>query len=165
MSTAPSAVSQEEVAKFLYAEASMLDNWLLGEWLSLFSKDARYLVPTAGASDDADPIKEIFYINDDYFLLSERIKRLGKDTAHAEFPQSLCRRLVTNVQILRTLDEGVEVTSNFLTFRTKAGRTDTFFGHHNYELAVTDAGLKILKKISFIDQQDLYEQAKVSIIL
>lgn len=161
----PLAVPHEEVEKFLYTEARLLDKWLLDEWLTLFSKEANYLVPVAGASDDADPVKELFYINDDFFLLSERVHRISKETAHAEFPHSLCRRLVSNVLIISQAGSTLLVTSNFITFRTKMGKTDTFFGHHNYELTVTDEGLKIMRKMSFIDQQDLYEQAKVSIIL
>lgn len=162
---APSAISRQEVEEFLYGEASLLDNWRLDEWLALFCEDARYLVPIAGAPEDSDPENELFYINDDHFLLSERIHRLQKDNAHAEFPHSLCRRLVTNVRILRSSKEHVEVASNFLTFRTKAGKTDTYFGHHKYEIVPTNGGLRIRRKMSFIDQHDLYEQAKISIII
>jgi p-cumate 2,3-dioxygenase beta subunit len=37
---------QYEVEQFLYKEAYLLDQWLLDQWLELFTKDARYVVPT-----------------------------------------------------------------------------------------------------------------------
>ncbi|MDP6228622.1 MAG: aromatic-ring-hydroxylating dioxygenase subunit beta, partial [Dehalococcoidia bacterium] len=35
-----------EVEQFLYHEAALLDEWRLDEWLTFFTDDARYVVPT-----------------------------------------------------------------------------------------------------------------------
>lgn len=165
MRSAKLSVTREDVVDFLYTEARLLDDWRLDEWLLLFTPESRYCVPPAGAGDNADPAELLFFVNDDYFLISERVARLKKSNAHAEFPHSMCRRIVSNVQILGGADSCFDATSNFITYRTKAGKSYVFPGHHNYQLRVSDGEIKILKKTSFVDVEDLYEQGKVSIII
>jgi p-cumate 2,3-dioxygenase beta subunit len=70
------SVSPQQVERFLYDEAALLDDWKLTEWLEFFEPGASYYVPPAGASDDADPATSLFYVADDYHRLSERVKRL-----------------------------------------------------------------------------------------
>ncbi len=157
-------VTRAELEDFFFNEAALLDAWQLDEWLALFADGARYLVPPAGADDDADPSTTLFYVADDYHRLSERVKRLKKRTAHAEFPRSRCRRLVSNVRILGGSDERFMATTNYVTWRSKMGTTDTFFGHHNYVLSKRDGAIVILSKTTFLDQDDIRDQGKVSII-
>lgn len=156
--------SRSELEEFLYHEAALLDAWQLDQWLTLFADGARYLIPPAGVEDDADPATTLFYVADDYHRLCERVKRLKKRTAHAEFPHSRCRRMISNVRLLGGTDARFEVTSNYVTWRSKMGRTDTFFGHHVYVMSRTAAGLRILQKTTFIDADDIREQGKISII-
>ncbi len=158
-------VARPELEDFLYAEAALLDDWKLDDWLALFDETARYLVPAAGASDDADPATTLFYVADDYHRLCERVKRLKKPTAHAEFPHSRCRRLISNVRLLGGSDGEFAVAANYVTYRTKMGSTQIYFGHHLYRLRKTVGGLRILKKTTFIDADDIRDQNKVSIIL
>jgi len=159
------SVTRPEVEDFLYEEAALLDAWDMTGWVALFDEGATYYVPPAGAPDDADPSTTLFYVADDYFRLTERAKRLTKRTAHAEYPHSKCRRILANVRILGGCDECFKVTCNFVTYRTKNGITDTFVGHHNFDLTLREGVLKILNKTSFIDTDDISEQGKVSIIL
>lgn len=163
-SAAAVGVTRDELEDFLYLEAALLDDWRLDEWLALFVEGARYFIPPAGAEDDADPATTLFYVADDYHRLCERVKRLGKRTAHAEFPHSRCRRMVSNVRVLGGDDTCFSVTSNFVTWRSKLGVTDTFFGHHVYELTRIDGSLRIRSKKTFLDQDDIRDQGKVSII-
>ena len=156
--------SRAELEDFLFLEAALLDNWQLDEWLALFAVGARYFVPPAGADDDADPATTLFYVADDYHRLCERVKRLNKRTAHAEFPRSRCRRMVSNVRLLAGDAMRFTVTSNYVTRRSKLGVTDTFFGHHLYDMTRIDGQLRILSKKTFLDQDDIRDQGKVSII-
>src|ERR1700751_3895441 len=88
-------VIRAEVEAFLYAEAALLDEWRLDEWFALFPPGATYEVPPPAAPDDDDSAKALFYIADDYVRLRERVARLGKREAHAEFPRSRLRRMIT----------------------------------------------------------------------
>lgn len=164
MSAGDLSITRTTLEDFLYHEAALLDDWQLDDWLALFVDGARYFVPPAGADDDADPATSLFYVADDYHRLCERVKRLGKRTAHAEFPRSRCRRMISNVRILGGDDASFEAVANFVTWRSKMGRTDTFFGHHRYELTVTADGIRILSKTTFLDADDIRDQGKVSII-
>jgi len=164
-SRAALSVGRVEVEDFLFEEAALLDAWRLEAWLALFLEGAEYYVPAAGASDDADPSTTLFYIADDYFRLTERVKRLGKKTAHVEYPHSRCRRMVGNVRILGGTDDDFSVTSNFVTYRTKGGVTDTYLGHHVYRMCLVDGGIRIRRKTSHLDVDDINAQGKVSIIV
>ncbi len=159
------SVGRQDVEDFLYLEAALLDDWKLTEWLALFVPGARYLVPPAGSNDDVDPATTLFYVADDYHRLTERVKRLGKRNAHVEFPHSRCRRMVSNVRILGGSDDAFMATSNFVTYRSKRGVTETYLGHHRYELCCDGGSIRIRRKTSFLDTDDINAQGKVSIIL
>jgi len=158
-------VTRADVEDFLYLEAALLDDWKLTDWLALFVPGARYWVPPAGSDDDVDPATTLFYVADDYHRLTERVKRLGKKNAHVEFPHSRCRRMVSNVRIVSGDDVAFVATSNFVTFRSKRGVTETYLGHHRYELCWDGQAIKIRHKTSFLDTDDINAQGKVSIIL
>jgi len=157
--------TRADVEDFLYLEAALLDEWKMTEWLALFAPGARYWVPPAGASDDADPATTLFYVADDYHRLTERVKRLGKKTAHVEFPHSRCRRMVSNVRIVSGTDDSFFATSNYVTYRSKRGVTETYLGHHRYELCFDAGAIRIKSKTTFVDTDDINAQGKVSIIL
>ena len=159
------SVTRLDVEDFLYLEASLLDQWRLTEWLQLFVDGAKYWVPPAGSDDDADPATTLFYIADDWFRLTERVKRLGKKTAHVEFPKSRCRHLVSNVRVIGGDDDSFRVTSNFVTYRSKGGKTETYLGHHNYTMCLVNGQIRIRHKTSFLDIDNLNKQGKVSIII
>ncbi len=161
----PLSVDRLQVEEFLYEEAALLDSWNLDEWLNLFEEGASYWVPPAGSGDDADPATTLFYVADDWFRLTERVKRLGKKTAHVEYPKSLCRHMISNVRLLGGDDQAFKVTSNFVTYRSKGGTTETYLGHHIYEMCLSDGAIRIRQKTSFLDTEDINEQGKVSIII
>ncbi len=159
------SITRTAIEDFLFLEASLLDEWKLEDWLNLFEEGASYWVPPAGSADDVLPEATLFYIADDWFRLTERVKRLGKKNAHVEFPKSRCRHMVSNVRVLGGTDESFQVTSNFVTYRTKAGITETYLGHHRYTLGLRQGTPHILQKTSFLDTDDINDQGKVSIII
>jgi p-cumate 2,3-dioxygenase subunit beta len=158
-------ISRTDIEDFLFAEAELLDEWRLPEWLELFTDDATYYVPSTDVPADSSPDKNLFYVADDRFRLSERVKRLMKRTAHAEFPHSSTRHVVSNVRIRSQNDNEIEVGSSFITYRTKDGVTDTYFGSNRYRLVAKDGQLKIKEKRCLLDSEGLRTQGRVSIIL
>ena len=156
--------TRAEVEDFLYAEAALLDEWRLDDWFALFAPGAVYEVPTAGAPDDDDPAKALFYIADDYVRLRERVARLGKREAHAEFPRSRLRRMVSNVRILPASPGQLRAACNLVCYRAKNGKVDTYFGHSLYGLDVSQRPWRITAKRVMLDMDLLYP-GKVSILL
>jgi p-cumate 2,3-dioxygenase beta subunit len=156
--------TRAEVEDFLYAEAALLDEWRLDEWFALFAPGAVYEAPTAGAADDADPKTALFYIADDYVRLRERVARLGKREAHAEFPRSRLRRMVSNVRILSASGGALQVACNLVCYRAKNGKVDTYFGHCLYGLDASSQPWRITSKRVLLDMDLLYP-GKVSILI
>lgn len=157
-------VTRAEVEDFLYAEAALLDEWRLDEWFALFAPGATYEVPTAGAPEDDDPNTSLFYIADDFVRLRERVGRLGKREAHAEFPRSRLRRMISNVRILSAAEGRLRVACNLVCYRAKNGKVDTYFGHSLYDLDVSGSDWRITAKRVVLDMDLLYP-GKVSILL
>jgi p-cumate 2,3-dioxygenase beta subunit len=161
MSQPPSRAQFED---FLYAEAAMIDDWRLDDWFALFAEGATYHVPTAGAPDDDDPARSLFYIADDYVRLRERVGRLNKREAHAEHPRSQVRHMISNVRVIAS-DGGIsQVVCNFVVYRAKTGKVDTYFGHAFYAIDWSGPAWKIRSKRAALDMDMLYP-GKVSIVI
>ncbi|MGO9357974.1 MAG: aromatic-ring-hydroxylating dioxygenase subunit beta [Xanthobacteraceae bacterium] len=164
-SAAMQAIARTDVEDFLFREADLLDEWRLPEWLELFTDDATYSVPATDLPFDASPDTSLFYVADDRFRLSERVKRLMKRTAHAEFPHSRTRHLISNVRIRERRETDIEVGCAFVTYRTKDSVTDVFFGSSRYVLAPENGSFRIRSKRCLLDSDGLRSQGRVSIIL
>lgn len=159
------SVSQAEVEDFLFNEADLLDQWRLPEWLTLFTDDAKYEVPCTDLPADASSATSLFYIADDRARLGERVKRLMKRTAHAEFPHSKTSRIVGNVRIQSTKNDEIEVSCVFQTLRTKDGNTDLYFGTNKYRLAIQADGFRIREKRCLLAGEGLRPSGRISIVL
>jgi len=156
--------TRADVEEFLYREAELLDEWRLEEWLELFTPDCVYEVP---ATDRPDETTEGSFalVHDRRPLLEQRVARLGKPTAHAEFPHSRTRRLISNVRILERTDREVRVGANFAVFRIRHGVEVTYVGRYDYVLDATAQGLKIKRRKATLDHDALDPHGKISIIL
>lgn len=158
-------VTRDQVEDFMFYEAELLDEWKLKEWLDLFTADGAYYVPTTDSAPNASPDNSLFYVADDRFRLEQRVERLLKKTAHAEYPRSKTRHLVSNVRIRSRKDDELDVGAAVLTYRTKMGLTETYIGSYRYRLAVTPEGLRIREKRCILDMDGLKPNGRISIIL
>lgn len=150
--------------RFLTVEADLLDRWRLHEWLELFDPGAHYLVP-ATDKPDGDPDRDLFLVSDDMFLLEQRVSSLLTRAAHAEYPHSRTRRLVSCVMTSARPDGNLLVQANFAVFRSRGGTVDTYIGQYRHVLADDGAGLRFLERRSVLDNEVLRPHGKVSIIL
>lgn len=154
-----------EVEQFLFREADLLDEWRLPEWLELFAPTGEYLVPSTD-KPDGDPRRDLFMVQDDRFLLEQRINSLMKRSAHAEYPHSRTRHMISNVRATTTDDNRISIAANFVVHRSRNGVVDTYFGHYRHLLerdAVT--GFRYLERRCVLDLDALRPHGKVSIIL
>ncbi|MBR9912998.1 MAG: aromatic-ring-hydroxylating dioxygenase subunit beta [Gammaproteobacteria bacterium] len=154
-----------QVQNFLFEEAALIDSWKLDEWLQLFAEETEYQVPPTDLSEGVTPENSLFYIADDRRRLEERVLRLGKKTAHSEWPRSKVRHLVSNVRLLDVSGETVSVAAAFVCYRCKDGVTDTFMGHYEYQLERTASSFKIRRKRCQLDMDGLRPHGRISIIL
>jgi p-cumate 2,3-dioxygenase beta subunit len=154
-----------EVEQFLFDEAELLDEWRLHEWLALFTPAGRYLIPSTDLPD-GDPTRDLFLVQDDRFLLEQRVNSLLTRAAHAEYPHSRTRRLIANIRVRETVAGAVHVAANFAIYRTRSGVLDTYVGHYRHVLERDESGaLRYAIRKSVLDLDALRPQGKVSIIL
>jgi p-cumate 2,3-dioxygenase subunit beta len=158
-------VSRAEVEDFLYAEADLLDNWKLDDWLALMTEDAAYYVPP-NDKPDADHRGTLFTIADDIVRLRERVVRLKDPNCHAEYPPSRTRRLITNVRITGVEGDTIAVAANFAVYRYRRGEpVREFVGRYRYRLRRTGGVLKIAERRAVLDAHELGAMGSVSFIL
>ena len=155
---------RQEVEDFLFAEAALLDEWRLDEWLALLTDDVTYIVPATDARD-ADPSTTISIISDDAKRLRARAEQLLGKHAWAENPPSRTRRLITNVRIRRADATSIEVTANFAVHRFRGDVAEAFVGRYEYTLVRRADGLKIQIRKAILDLEALRPHGKLSIIL
>jgi p-cumate 2,3-dioxygenase beta subunit len=172
-------ITRAQVEDFLYHEAALLDAWKLDEWLALLTDDARYRVPSNDAPE-GDPASTLFLIADDIHRIRGRVARLKDPQAHAEFPHSRTRRMITNVRIVdrhpregggpildsRLHGNDVLVEANFTVHRFRRNeQVSQFVGRYRYQLRVADGKLKIALREAILDSQELGNLGAVSFIL
>jgi p-cumate 2,3-dioxygenase beta subunit len=158
-------ITRADIEDFLFHEAELLDTWQLLQWRELFTTECAYIVPNLALPPDT-PIEGVLHlIVDDGHHLTERVKRLGKKTAHAEFPRSRGRRLVSNVRITARSDDELRATANFITYRTSHQTTDTYFGQHQYLFVSSEGQLRIREKRTILDIGSLRPQGRLSLIV
>src|SRR5207245_9552455 len=114
---------------------------------------------------DATSETNLFYIADDRTRLGERVKRLMKRTAHAEFPHSKTSRIVGNVRIQASKDDEIAVSCVFQTLRTKDGTTDLYFGTTKYRLAIDGEAFRIREKRCLLAGDGLRPSGRIRIVL
>ena len=99
--------------RLIESEARLLDQLRFDEWLALYTPECLYWVPTS--PEAGDPRREVSISFDDRRRMEDRIYRLRTGYAWSQAPKSRTVRMVSNVEVFATGDEGVRmVRSNFL---------------------------------------------------
>jgi p-cumate 2,3-dioxygenase beta subunit len=157
--------AQQDIERFLYAEAALIDDWKLDEWLALFTDDCTYMIPSTD-KPWGSPKDTLVFVDDNRIRLEGRVRRLKSKTAHREFPHSRVRHFVTNVLITgETPDGDLNVQANFQVYRFKEGSKEPFVGSYRYVLTRQEGEIRIRRKHAILDIEDLRGQGAVSIIL
>ena len=155
------------VEEFLFHEADLLDTWQLHRWLALFAPECSYLVP-ATDRPYGDPFADLFLVQDDRFLLEQRVDSLMTKTAWAESPHSTTRHLVSNVRATHLGDGAVEARANFIVTRSRQSTVDTYPGHYEMLLEAggdSGSGFRIRMRKAVLALEELRPHGRVSIIL
>jgi len=157
-------LTRQEIEDFLYAEATLLDEWRLEEWLGLLTEDATYHVPPTDLPE-GDPKSTLYIIADDIVRIRSRVKQLLGKSAWAENPPSRTRRMINNVRVLGVNGDELRVTANFVVYRMRFELVDTYVGRYEYTLVRREDGLRIRERRAILDLEALRPHGKVSFIL
>ena len=90
MTTAPTL---DEAIAFIWAEADMLDRLDYKAWLSLWTDEGRYIIPTERSVDDYDDRLNV--VNDDAEMRAARVKRLLSGFSMSSAPPARTVRTVS----------------------------------------------------------------------
>ena len=154
-------MTRQEAEDFLYHEAALLDAWKLDEWLTLLTDDARYQVPSNDAPD-GNPKDTLFLIADDIARIRGRVTRLKNPQAHAEFPHSRTRRMISNVQVF----DDLQIHANFTVHRFRRDeRVTQFVGRYRYRIRMVEGKPRIALREAILDSLELGSLGAVSFIL
>jgi p-cumate 2,3-dioxygenase beta subunit len=161
--------SRSDLESFLFYEADLLDQWKLDEWLHLLDENFVYQIPS-NDSPETTHKKTLFLVADDCNRVKERVHRLKDKNAHAEFPHSRTRRIISNI-LVRNISEvenkvTVTLTANFIIYRHKrGGDIRTYVGCYHYVLVENNGSYKIVLKKVILDAYELGSMGLISFIL
>ena len=151
------------VEDFLYHEAALLDSWKLDEWLALLTEDATYRVPS-NDRPQSDPKTALFMIADDIRRIRARVTRLNDPHAHAEYPRSRTRRMISNVRIVE--QQPLRVEANFIVHRFRSNDdVRQYVGLYRYTLVPANGTFRIQSREAILDAMELASLGTVSFIL
>ena len=162
---------REEIENLLFSEADLADTWQLQEWLALWAPgEVLYEVgplntPQGEKTTHADVL---YLLSDDRFRLEQRVIRMGKVTAHAEYPvRSIIRHHYTHLRQIQVQGEEVSFKVNMLVSRTRRDQEGVSMmpGCVLFKLVRLDGALRIREKRVFLDLHVLAHPGTLSIIV
>jgi len=113
---------------------------------------------------ESDPRGTLFTVADDIARIRARVTRLKDRSAHAEFPPSRTRRLITNVRIVER--QPLRVEANFAVYRYRSNEdVRQYVGRYRYLLRMDGGKLKIAGREAILDAMELASLGTVSFIL
>lgn len=117
-----------EVSQFLFREARYADDHRYEEWEALWADDGIYWIPANG--DDIDPDRQMSIIYDNRSRIGLRVRQLLTGKRHTQEPQSRLRRIVGDIELLKTNGGELHVACNTMIFES-ALRGDIIWASRN----------------------------------
>lgn len=156
-----SELSYEDVCRFLFEEATLLDGFELQTWLTMLSDDVRYRMtgPTIRQSGERKSTypSEVVLFDENKASLAARVKQLTTPAwTVSENPQSITRRFVSNV-VRNSEGDGLRVRSNLLVYRTRLRETEP----HLFSITRSDV-LRVLDgRLLLVDRKAELDEALI----
>jgi len=154
---------KEEIERFLYREADLLDERRYEEWLDLFTEDAHYWMPMRRNVPRDEPEREFTrqgvdasWFDEGKDTLTRRVRQILTGIHWAEEPPSRICHIVSNVQVVEARPEEAEVRSRFIVYRNRVEtETDFLVGRREDLLRRVNGGWRIAKRKIVLDQNVL----------
>ena len=153
--TLETLILQQQLEKFLYREARLLDERRLVEWLELLDEEIHYWMPMRrnikfGDWDRefTDHASEVNWFNEGKDILTGRIRQLETGVHWPEEPVSRFEHIVTNVEIIDVEGDKIHVNSKFFCYQNRLqDEVNTWVGRRE-DLLRRDAetGFKVVKR-------------------
>ena len=156
------AQDRQEIERFVYLEARLMDGHCYDEWLALWDEDATYWVPCG--DPEGEPSQTVSVIYDRRGQLRNRIVRL-KETLWLKEQAPRLKRLVANIEVAQeSADEAstnaasaaeVVVNSSFILAELHRHRQTLWVGSTIHRLVRRAGGLAIkYKKVTLLNHDE-----------
>jgi 3-phenylpropionate/cinnamic acid dioxygenase small subunit len=146
--TAASTITLAEAMEFAWTEADLLDHAIYEEWLSLWTDDARYIVPIEPGVTDFE--NAVNYAYDDHEMRKKRVERLLSGQSVSASPVARTVRSLSRFRMLKTSETACELRCAQIITEFRRGRERTYTGDVVFELVRGEAGLKIRRKVIWL---------------
>jgi 3-phenylpropionate/cinnamic acid dioxygenase small subunit len=144
--------TRDDLIDFVYAEARLLDETRLDDWLALFSEDAYYWMPLERGQSDPHLVTSLMY--EDMFLLRLRVERLRGDRTYSQHPKTYGHHLLARpaVDVADHAKGEFMVTTAFHYVETQLDQQQLYAGWTRHELSLHEDQLKIrLKRVDLVN--------------
>jgi benzoate/toluate 1,2-dioxygenase beta subunit len=150
LKTVSASLSRADCEDFLIHEARLLDEARFDDWLTLFTPEAHYWVPSE--PDQKSPLDTVSLMYDDRRLLETRVRRLSSPKIYSQEPRSRTSRIVTNVTIDSAANGVTKVRSKFVMVEYRREEQRLFAGTYLHDLVLIDDAMRIaFKKVDLVN--------------
>ena len=141
-------MTEDEVVRFIYREARLLDERRFEDWLALFTDDAHYWMPAEW--QQTDPLLQPSLMYEDKFFLTVRVERLSGARTFSQKPSSRSCHVLQCPQV-DELGEVIRTWTPFHYTETRGDESISLDGWMKHELCVIDEALRIqLKRVELL---------------
>jgi 3-phenylpropionate/cinnamic acid dioxygenase small subunit len=149
--------TEQDLIRFVYREARLLDEKRFDEWFDLFAEDAYYWVPLAPGQ--TDPLNHTSLAYEDKLLLQLRIERLRSPRAHSQKPASRGHHVLQLPEVEKSeapsdARPGGEylLRTPFIYTETRGDESQRYAATAWHTLVSSNAGLRIrLKRVDILN--------------
>jgi 3-phenylpropionate/cinnamic acid dioxygenase small subunit len=165
---------QQQLARFYYHEARLLDNRQYMQWLALLSEDVLYLMPSRvnvqvnnrergqegmiGVDRELETEDSMGcpHREEGYLLLMLRAERAYKINSWSENPPARTRRIVGNIELMEREGDTLSVLSNFHLYYARPGAQDVIYsGQRRDTLLSQPDGYRIGRREVVLDYANI----------
>lgn len=151
---------QQDITKFLFNEARLLDEHRWDEWLRLFTPDGLYWVPLVHGQTDYLNHASLFC--EDALLRSMRARRLEQARAYSQQPPTRTVHVLGNISLESRTEAGCVVRSTFHLLEWRKTEQRAFGGSVLHTLRREVAEWRIeMKRVELVNCDAPHEALQV----
>ncbi|WP_367161134.1 aromatic-ring-hydroxylating dioxygenase subunit beta (plasmid) [Kozakia baliensis] len=139
------SITLEDAIALITLEADMLDHGEFQEWLTLYTPDARYVVPIDPDVEDYEAV--LNYAYDDAEMRRKRVERLLGGRSISAAPPARTVRLLSRYRMLETQEQSCTLRCAQLLTELRQGRERYYAANLTFRLEKTEDGLRIALKV------------------
>jgi 3-phenylpropionate/cinnamic acid dioxygenase small subunit len=145
--TIPKRVGLDQAMAFVWLEADLLDHCLYDEWLALWTRGGRYVVPVDPTATDFE--NTLNYAYDDHDMRLKRIDRLVSGKSISASPVARTVRMLSRFRLLDSAEgpDYCDLRCAQMLTEFRRGRERVHTADVTFRLVAEPAGLRIDQKV------------------